>query len=148
MSFFTEYYLHIKVLHIIAVVAWFAGLFYIFRLFVYHAQKREVAEVCATLSVMEAKLLRIIMLPASVVVAASGTLLAVTLPGTFVSTWFWAKICGVFALFLYQWVAFRTHDRFKKGDIYLTEKQCRLINEVPTLLLFWIVTLVVLKPWL
>ena len=141
------YYLQIKILHLVAMVAWFAGLFYIFRLFVYHVKDSEKLEVAKTLSLMESKLLKIIMIPASVIVLLSGTVLAILLEGTMASPWFHAKFVGVLGLFGYQYFAIRVHKRFKVGDYCLTEKQCRYINEVPTILLVWIVTLVVLKPW-
>jgi protoporphyrinogen IX oxidase len=147
-SFLSQYYFELKALHIIAVIAWFAGLFYIFRLFVYHAHHRGNLEICKVFVTMESKLLRIIMIPASVVVLFSGTALAIALPGTFESTWFYAKLFSVLLLFAYQSLSFVTHRRFSKGDIFLTEKQCRFVNEVPTILLIGIVTLVVLKPWL
>jgi putative membrane protein len=144
---FLEQYKLIRAIHIIAVVAWYAGLFYIFRLFVYHVQNKKNAEISRVFEVMEAKLLRIIMIPASVLTLVTGLLLAYLLEGTFRSPWFHGKFLGVIFLFLYQGFAFRTHRRFARGDFFLTETQCRWINEVPTILLIWIVTLAVLKPW-
>ena len=144
---FLEHYKLIRSMHIIAVVAWFAGLFYIFRLFVYHAQNKNNADIARVFEVMERKLLRMIMIPASVFSLASGLLLAYLLEGTLRSPWFQSKFLGVVFLFLYQIFAFRTHRHFAQGDFFLTETQCRWINEVPTILLIWIVTLAVLKPW-
>lgn len=144
---FLEYYKLIRAVHIIVVIAWFAGLFYIFRLFVYHVQNKRNAESARIFEVMEAKLLRIIMIPASVLTLASGLLLAYLLEGPFKSPWFHGKFLGVVFLFLYQGFAFQTHQRFARGDFFLTETQCRWINEVPTILLIWIVTLAVIKPW-
>ena len=65
-------YLWVKALHVIAVIAWYAGLFYIFRLYVYHVQKRSEPAVTATLEVMERRLLRAIMTPAMVVAVGAG----------------------------------------------------------------------------
>jgi len=73
-------YLSIKSLHIISMVAWFAGLFYIFRLFVYHVQKKDSQEVCTTFLIMEEKLLRIIMLPAMIFTLATGIFMIVLVP--------------------------------------------------------------------
>ena len=147
MEWLASYYLHIKVLHLVAMVAWFAGLFYIFRLFVYHVKEKSSAHTAQTLSLMESKLLRIIMMPASIIVLLSGLTLAFLAAGTFSSPWFHAKMLGVVALFGYQHFAVRVQRRFAKEDYFLTEKQCRYINEVPTLLLIIIVSLVILKPW-
>ena len=144
---FLEHYKLIRAFHLIAVVAWYAGLFYIFRLFVYHVQNKKNADMARVFEVMEAKLLRIIMIPASVLTLASGLLLAYLLEGTWSSPWFHGKLLGVVFLFLYQGLAFRTHQRFTRSEFFLTETQCRWINEVPTILLIWIVTLAVLKPW-
>lgn len=144
---FLDHYKLIRAFHLIAVVAWYAGLFYVFRLFVYHVQNKKNAEIARVFEVMEAKLLRIIMIPASIVVLMSGLLLAFLLEGTFHSHWFHAKLLGVVFLFLYQGFAFRTQQRFARCEFFLTETQCRWINEVPTILLIWIVTLAVLKPW-
>ncbi len=147
MEIFRPFYLHIKALHLIALIAWFAGLFYIFRLFVYHVKEAKNEHTSSTLSLMESKLIRIIMMPATVVVLITGFALAILLDGTFSSPWFHGKFLGVVGLLLYQHFAIKVHKRFKVGDYFLSEKQCRLINEVPTILLIWIVFLVVLKPW-
>ncbi len=146
-AFFLEYYLVIRALHIIAMVAWFAGLFYIFRLFVYHVQNKNNLELRRIFETMEIKLLRFIMIPASIFTVAMGLLLMFLLEGTLQKAWFHWKLLGVLVLFLYQGFSFRVQQRFAKGEFFLTEKQCRWINELPTLVLIWVVTLAVLKPW-
>jgi putative membrane protein len=141
-------YLEVKALHIITVVAWFAGLFYIFRLFVYHRKSHANEDVCAVLSIMERKLLRYICLPAMIAVLATGTILVALMPVFMTQKWFWIKIALVALLLAYQGLAELTYQRFSEGRFFLSEKECRFINEFPTLVLMGAVLLVVLKPFL
>lgn len=141
-------YLWIKALHLIFMVAWFAGLFYIFRLFVYHAKYQAKPELCEAYQVMERKLLYIIMHPAMLFTILFGVLLISLNPAVMHAPWFWLKLVFVACLIAYQIFAGITRRRFASGDFFLTEKQCRFINEVPTLLLIGIIILVVVKPTL
>ena len=140
-------YLSLKALHLISMVAWFAGLFYIFRLFVYHRIKHESAETRALLSLMEGRLLKAIVLPASAATALFGACLLNQNPALLSRAWIWAKLCLVLVLFSYQTLAWITWRRFSAGNFFLSERACRVINELPTLLLIGIVFLAVLKPW-
>ena len=90
-------YLWIKALHVIAVIAWYAGLFYIFRLYVYHVQKRSEPAVTATLEVMERRLLRAIMTPAMVVALGAGTAMLVMNPSLLKMPWMHAKLGAITA---------------------------------------------------
>lgn len=139
-------YLWIKAFHIIFMVAWFAGLFYIFRLFVYHAKYQDKPELSEAYQIMERKLLYIIMHPAMLLTILLGILLIALNPAVLSAPWFWLKILFVAGLIAYQIFAGITRRRFAKGDFFLSEKQCRLINEVPTLLLIGIIIFVVVKP--
>lgn len=139
-------YLWIKALHVIAVIAWYAGLFYIFRLFVYHVQQRNEPAVVATLTVMERRLLKAIMLPAAVVSVAMGITMLVMNPSLLQMPWMQAKIGAVVLLIGYHAYAAYVYKRFTVGDYVLTERQCRYWNEVPTLLLFAIVIAVIVRP--
>ena len=139
-------YLWIKAFHIIFMVAWFAGLFYIFRLFVYHVKHKDRPEVVQVLNVMESKLLRIIMAPALFFTILLGSFLIVLNPAVLYAGWFHAKLTGVFFLILYHILAVMTHRQFARGNYWLSEKACRMINEIPTLCLFLVVILVVVKP--
>lgn len=141
-------YLVIKALHIICVISWFAGLFYIFRLFVYHRQNLENQEICQLLNKMQSRLFHVIIIPASFLSISAGIALLYLNPAFAGQTWLWLKLLLVVALFLYQVFAFIVMQRFAQRDFFITERQCRLINEVPTVLLFGIVFLVVLKPFL
>ncbi len=139
-------YLWLKAFHIIFMVAWFAGLFYIFRLFVYHAKFRGQENMRQAYALMERKLLYIIMHPAMLLTLLIGLLLIALNPSVLRAPWFHAKLLGVALLIGYQIFAGITAKRFARGDFFLSEKACRFINEVPTLLLIAIVILVVLKP--
>lgn len=140
-------YLGIKSFHIIFVVAWFAGLFYIFRLFVYHRQRSQNLEICDLLCTMERRLLHFIVFPASALTILSGIGM-LYLNGSFLQQkWLWLKLILVFALMTYQGLSYWTYVHFRKRDFFLSEKACRFANEIPTLLLIGIVILVVLKPW-
>ena len=140
-------YLWAKALHLIAMVAWFAGLFYVFRLFVYHRMHAGKPELEAAYQVMERKLLYVIMHPAMAVTIAAGTWLAWLNPSVLRQGWFHAKLTAVLALVGYQIFASVVRKRFARGDFFLSEKACRMINEVPTLLLIAIVILVVIRPF-
>ena len=140
-------YLSVKALHLISVVAWFAGLFYIFRLFVYHRIGERSAEACDLLGTMERKLLFYIVVPASLATTCFGVWLLSLNPALLERPWIWAKFVLVIALMGYQYLAWHTWRKFSLGEFYLSEKSCRLINEIPTLLLIGIVFLAVLKPW-
>ncbi len=141
-------YQALKTLHLIAMVAWFAGLFYIFRLFVYHVKHKDSADLRTVLPVMEQKLLHIIMGPAAIITLATGLSLVIShFPEYWQQGWLHAKLLAVLALLAYHALAEITAARFRRGDFYLTEKQCRLINEVPTILLISVVILVIYRPW-
>ena len=140
-------YLALKALHIIAMVAYFAGLFYIFRLFVYHVKYRARAGVPATLAEMEQKLLKIIMLPALITMSVAGAVLLVLQPGWLRMGWLHGKLALYAVLLGYHHLAIRTQKRFALGDYFLSERTCRMLNELPTLVLIGAVVLVVLKPF-
>jgi putative membrane protein len=124
-----------------------AGLFYLPRLFVYHAERAGTGGVLHdTLVVMEAKLLAVIMRPAMVVVWAAGLALVAT-PGIvdWSAVWPWAKAAGVIGMtWFHHWLGRRRLD-FAAGRNRLTGRQHRMMNEVPTLLMVVIVLAVIVK---
>lgn len=140
------YYDWIKALHVIAVIAWMAGLFYLPRLFVYHTRATPGSEMTRTFEVMEAKLLRIIMNPAMIVTWLAGLALA-RLGGWETQPWFMAKFALVVLMSgFHMWLAGRRRD-FAAGRNRISERGYRLANEIPTLLMIGIVILVVVKPF-
>jgi putative membrane protein len=138
----------LRALHIIAVVTWFAGLFYIFRLYVYHVENANDPKVISVLAVMERRLYRGICWPAMVMTTLFGALLWSNNWSGYIATgWFRVKLVALLALFAYHFYSGRVRLRLADGTCRLTSRQCRMINEVPTLLLLVIVTMAVVKPW-
>ncbi|HWB47848.1 MAG TPA: protoporphyrinogen oxidase HemJ [Stellaceae bacterium] len=138
----------LKAFHIVAVVAWMAGLLYLPRLFVYHADAAPDSDKAQTFAVMERRLLRGIMLPAVVMVLLFGALLAAT-PGVvdWRHGWIWLKLLLVLGLFVFHLCLARWRRAFAAGRLPHTARFFRLVNELPTLALIAIVVLVVVKPF-
>ena len=135
-----------KALHIMAVIAWMAGLFYLPRLFVYHAEKGEVSELSATFEVMELRLLRAIMNPAMIATWLFGLALVVT-PGLvdWTALWPWTKGAAVLAMtWFHHWLG-RRRKAFAEGHNQLSGRHYRMMNEVPTVLMIIIVISVVVR---
>jgi putative membrane protein len=139
-------YLWLKAFHIIAVIAWMAGMLYLPRLFVYHAAVEPGSGQSATFKVMEWRLLKLIINPAMIATWVLGLLL-VWLGGWHTAGWMQAKFALVIAMsavhgFFVRWVKDFAADRNTRS-----QKFYRIINEVPTVLLIIIVILVVIKPF-
>lgn len=140
-------YLWIKAFHVMAVVAWFAGSFYIFRLFVYHIEASS-EDVKSTLSVMERKLIKVIMTPAMIASWILGlALVASQWPGILHQGWIHVKLLMVLILSGYHGYSSKIHKQLVAGTCRLTSKQARIINEVPALLLIVIAIMVIVKPF-
>ena len=142
-----DYYLWTKALHIISVITWMAGIFYLPRLFVYHTESVETGSQTDTLfQTMERKLLHMIMRPAMYSTWLFGLLLVFT-PGIvdWSEIWPWIKAAAVLIMtWFHFWLAARRVE-FIDGKNTRTGKQFRMMNEVPTVLMFVIVFSVVLK---
>lgn len=138
--------LWLKALHLISMVAWFAGLFYLFRLFVYQAEKRGRAEVAAELARMAGRLYRIITTPAGGATLLFGLAMLAVQPHYLTLGWLQTKLALVAGLVAHHLHAGRILRRFERKDVYLTPGQCRLRNEAVTLFLVAIVLLAVLRP--
>lgn len=143
----SEYYLWTKSLHIISVITWMAGIFYLPRLFVYHTESVETgSETDRLFQTMERKLLHMIMRPSMYSTWVFGLLLVFT-PGIVVwsEIWPWIKAVSVLIMtWFHFWLAARRIE-FTLGHNSRTGKEFRIMNEVPTLLMFLIVFSVVLK---
>jgi protoporphyrinogen IX oxidase len=139
-------YLWFKAFHLIFMVAWFAGLFYIFRLFVYHVKFKDQKNMAEAYTLMERKLLYMIMHPSMLFTIVFGGLMLWKNPVLLKQGWLHAKLAAVLGLIAYQIYAGKVHKRMARGEYPLSEKACRMINEVPTILLIGIVLLAVLKP--
>jgi protoporphyrinogen IX oxidase len=141
----------IKAFHIIAVIAWMAGMLYLPRLFVYHCAAEKGSVQSETFKVMEQRLLRAIINPAMVATWVFGLWLAWLGPdsryGWFASGWLWAKIILVLGLSAVHGLLARWRKDFAQDRNRHSQKFYRIINEVPTVLMILIVLLVVLKPF-
>ena len=138
----------IKVLHILSVIAWMAGLLYLPRLFVYHAEARPGSDASETFKVMERRLLRGIMNPALAGTYVFGGLLAAA-PGIvdWAQGWIYVKLAAVLALtVLHHRLSLWRRD-FAADRNTRSARFYRFINEVPTLLLILIVVMVVVRPF-
>ena len=141
----------IKAFHIIAVIAWMAGMLYLPRLFVYHCAAETGSVQSETFKVMERRLLRAIINPAMVATWIFGLWLAWLGPdsryGWFASGWLWAKIILVLGLSAVHGLLARWRKDFAQDRNRHSQKFYRIINEVPTILMILIVLVVVLKPF-
>jgi putative membrane protein len=146
-NFLAENYFWIKTLHILAVISWMAGLFYLPRLFVYHAEQVDSGSKTDVLfQLMERRLLRGIMNPAMIATWAFGLAL-VFIPGlvSWDMVWPWSKAVSVIAMtWFHHWLGKRRKD-FAEGQNRLSGRRYRMMNELPTLLLIIIVASVVVK---
>ena len=137
-------YLWIKALHVIFVVSWFAGLFYLPRLFVYHADATDAAS-DARFKIMERRLFALMTL-AALLATAFGVALVWRVPEWLAQNWLQAKLGLVVGLVVYHIYCGRLLSRFRDGQNRRTARWFRWFNEIPTLLLFAIVVLAILKP--
>ncbi|WIV50791.1 protoporphyrinogen oxidase HemJ [Marivivens sp. LCG002] len=146
-DFLIAVYPYVKSLHIVSVISWMAGMFYLPRLFVYHAEKAKIgSELDETFKVMEYKLLRLIMNPAMIATWVFGLMLVFT-PGVVDWTlpWSWVKAAAVIAMSaMHGWLSKRRKE-FAKGGNTRSGKTFRMANEVPTILMLLIVFAVVVK---
>ncbi|TFL17552.1 protoporphyrinogen oxidase HemJ [Jannaschia formosa] len=139
-------YLWVKALHVISVIAWMAGLFYLPRLFVYHVERREeVPAMLPVLEIMERRLLRGIMTPALVATWVFG-LAMIWMGGVDWSTaWPWVKAAAVLVMTWFHFWCAGQRKALAEGRSAVTGRGYRMMNEVPTLLLIVIVVSVIVK---
>lgn len=148
-DFLINLYPWVKSLHVMSVIAWMAGLFYLPRLFVYHAEKvGQEGETHDLFQTMEWKLLRVIMNPAMIATWIFGLMLVFT-PGIvdWSAAWPWTKAAAVLGMtWFHHWLGLRRKD-FVAGKNTVTGRRYRLMNEVPTLLMVVIVVSVIARPF-
>ena len=136
----------VKAFHIIAMVAWFAGLFYLPRLFVYHADAKDKIGI-ERFKIMERRLYYGIAWPAAVLTTILGIWLIFYNPSYYLKTpWMHAKLTLVIILWCYHLLCGHYSNKFSRDANKKQSKFYRFFNEIPTLLLIGIVLLVVIKP--
>ena len=138
--------LWIKAIHVMAIISWMAGIFYLPRLFVYHCQADHGSKQSETFKIMEAKLLKVIMAPAMIVSWLTGLILAYFSQFWF-EPWFIIKLIlvvlmTIFHIYLGKWARDFSADNNQKSEKYF-----RIANEVPTILMMIIVIMVIVKPF-
>ena len=142
-----NYYLLFKSLHLISVISWMAGLLYLPRIFVYHAENGDDRKVSNVFKVMEKKLYFYIMTPAMILSWIFGLLLIHSIGFQQLGqTWMVLKIIFVIFLTLYHFYLGKTLNQFKFDQNTHSHKFYRIINEIPTILLILIVFVVIFKP--
>lgn len=139
-----DFYPWLKWLHLVALISWMVGLFYLPRLFVYHAETSSAA-VRATLATMQARLMKVIMTPAMLATWVSGISLVLAISD--VGLWLVLKIACVLALTGFHGVCGKWRKELAAGTSTREGRFFRMVNEVPTVLLIVIVGLVIFKPF-
>jgi protoporphyrinogen IX oxidase len=137
----------IKVVHVLAVISWMAGLLYLPRLMVYHASEKVDSAASTVFKAMERRLLKAIMRPALVVSLISGFALAGAMGFSFSSPWLALKLVMVVGLVLFHGVLEHYVVLFAADWRGRSTRYFRVLNEVPTILLIGIVIMVVVKPF-
>ena len=145
IDFLTEYMLWIKAFHVMGVISWMAGIFYLPRLFVYHQETQNPA-LWEQFKVMERKLYRIIMQPAMHFSLITGILLA-TIQDVWTIPWFHLKLTGLFFLFAYHFFLDFCRKQLEQEKCQFSGRFFRIINEIPVLIMAVIVISVIVKPF-
>jgi len=143
-------YLWFKSFHIIGVVVWFAGLFYLVRLYVYHVEANEQTEPARTIlqkqyEIMEKRLYNLITTPGMVLTVAMAIALVISAPEYLKQTWLHVKLTFVLLTLIYHFYCGRLMKQLAAGTCQWTGQQLRGLNEGPTILLVLIVLLAVFK---
>jgi len=143
-----EYYTWILAFHVMSFVSWMAMLFYLPRLFVYHAEHADNGGFIDVVSIQEDKLYHFIGTPAMWATVLSGAAMIALNPGLFQSgAWLHVKLTAALLLLLYHFSLGRYKKQFKEGRCSKSGKFFRAYNEVPTLLMVVVVIMVVVKPF-
>lgn len=143
-------FLYLKALHIIFIVTWFAGLFYIVRLFIYHVEAEKKDEPAKSIlqtqyKLMEKRLWYIITWPSAILTAIFACWMLYISPAFLKMPWMHVKLSFVLALYIYHFYCHKIYKQLQRNEINYSPSKLRLINEAPTIILFAVVFLVVLK---
>lgn len=143
-------FLYVKALHIIFVVTWFSGLFYMIRLFIYHSEAEKKEESVKIIlqtqyQLMEKRLWYIITWPSAILTSFFAFWMLYKNPTYLELPWMHVKLTFVLALYFYHWVSHIIFKQLQNNEVKYSAFKLRLWNEVATIILFSIVFLVVLK---
>ncbi|UUX47934.1 protoporphyrinogen oxidase HemJ [Nisaea acidiphila] len=137
----------VKALHVISMVAWMAGMFYLPRLYVYHADAAPGSDLSETLKVMERRLLRAIINPAMISTFVFGIWMLVLIPEFLTEGWFHVKLTCLVVMTGFHGFMARWRRDFAADANKRPARFYRIANEVPTILLIVIVIMVIVKPF-
>lgn len=148
MNFLVDVYPWVKAFHVIAVVAWMAGMLYLPRLYVYHCDAESGSDKSETFKVMERRLLRVIINPAMIVTWILGLALLFT-PDviTWSDIWIYVKLIAVLVMSTLHGFLSRWRKNFEADRNQYSPRFYRVMNEVPTALMVIIVVMVIVKPF-
>ena len=147
LDFFTQHYLWIKAFHIVAVMAWIAGMLYLPRLYVYHADAGKGSDKSETFKIMERRLLRAIINPAMILAWLFGGLMVWANPDLMHQGWFHVKLTGAALMSALHGVYSKWRKVFARDGNTRSANFYRWWNEAPTILLIIIVLMAVAKPF-
>lgn len=147
MDFLADYYFWIKALHIISVIFWMAGMAYLPRLFVYHAESEIGSEKSETFKIMERRLLRGIINPAMGATFLFGGLMLAINPGLFLDHWMQVKLVLILAMSALHGMFSAWQKAFEADKNRRNSRFYRIVNEAPPTLVIFIVLLAVAKPF-
>ena len=142
-----DYFIWYKTIHVISVISWMAAIFYLPRLFAYHAEVELGSEMDKTFQIMERRLLKIIMTPSMLLTYIFGLLTAYVYGVVALGVWFHIKMIAVLGLTIMHGFCAKWVKDFAKGENNHSEKFYRMANEVPTILMILAVTMVIVKPF-
>ncbi len=147
-DFLTQFYPWIKALHIISVIFWMAGMYYLPRLFVYHTEVAPGSELSENYKRMEILLLRRIINPAMIAAWVLGlTLLWLLWDAIGADSWLHVKLAAVVLMAAYHGFLARWRKAFDRDERPFTSKQMRIMNEIPPVLTILIVIMVIVRPF-
>ena len=146
-GFFLSIYPWIKAFHIVAIIAWIAGMMYLPRLFVYHHQSEKGGEAERFFLQMERRLLKGIINPSMIAAWILGLAMVAANPALLGEPWFLVKLASAIAISAIHGLYAGAQKRFEKGERPRTEKFWRMINEVPFLLVVVIAVMVIVRPF-
>ena len=146
-DFIAEYYSWFKAFHVIAVISWMAGMLYLPRLYVYHANADKGSELSETLKIMERRLLRIIINPAMILAWIFGLSLAFANPDLFDDGWLHVKLTAAILLQIFHAFLSRWRKGFLRDQNQHSARFYRCVNEIPTVLMIAIVIMVTVRPF-
>jgi putative membrane protein len=143
-----NYYEWIKAAHVIAIIAWMAGMLYLPRLFVYHASAKPGSELSETLKIMERRLLKFIVTPAMIATWVFGLSLLYAIPDLlFAHGWMHVKLTAVLLLSGVHGVLAKHTRLFAQDKNTKSAGYFRVLNEIPTVLMIVIIVMVIVRPF-